>query len=94
MLFVPWLRTHSNPSIGMDYQNTRGFLLTGILEWKDDFFDSTCCPKGGQILKILTVIIYCWRASQYMRECMVNRSHKSDLKLHLLWAHLQLSGKH
>ena len=21
----PWLRKHSNPSIGMDYQNTRGW---------------------------------------------------------------------
>ena len=70
------------------------FLLTQILEWKDNLFDRTCCPKEGQSLKALTDFNYCWKASLYITECIVKRSHKCDLKLHLLWAHLQLSGQH
>ena len=30
------------------------FLLTGILQWNGNLFDSTCCPKEGQGRKTLT----------------------------------------
>jgi hypothetical protein len=40
-------------------ETLNNFLLTGILEWKDNWVDSTCCPKVGHNLKTLTDFNYC-----------------------------------
>ena len=50
-------------------ETLNNFLLTGILDWKDNLFDSTCCPKEGHRLKTMTDFNYCWRASLLDRVC-------------------------